>query len=156
NQAVNAFYLRSFRNDRKSWPIRYVIQAELGRNFRLSGIRNPSRRIPLVLRFLMFAVFLFRYSTPKYMNLEAGRDWKARLWRSLGDARCAFVALTDLTPFVEEEIHLSYHCLGSRRVLFIGDTPADLPAWRERLAAILGLAEAARDALHIVTWDRTR
>ena len=42
----------------------------------------------------------------KYMNLEAETDWLARLWRSLGDARCAFVDLTDLTDNVVVEVEL--------------------------------------------------
>jgi hypothetical protein len=152
-RVVNAFYLRSFRNDRCSWHVRKAIQAALGPEFRLSGIRDPKRRMPVVLRFLAFAVFLFRYCTPKFMNLEAGQDWQARLWRSLGDARCAFIDLSDLTPFVEEEIRLCYHCLGAQRMLFVGDPPRSVVEWKELVAGVLGLGDADRDALHVVLWE---
>ncbi len=84
---VNALYLRSFRNDPATWPIRKAAQSALGRKFRLSGIRDPRRRWPPVIRFMHAAFFAIRCCTPKFMNLEAGTDWKARLWRSL--AKCA-------------------------------------------------------------------
>ena len=51
-RAVNAFYLRSFRNDPATWPCRKAAQAALGRRFRLSGIRDPRRRGPRVLRYM--------------------------------------------------------------------------------------------------------
>src|SRR5262249_39087474 len=134
---TNAFYLRSFRNDPATWPVRKAIQRALGRRFRLSGIRDPRRRWNPLFRMLLTVVFCFRYATPKYMNLEAGNDWKARLWRSLADARCAFLDLTDLTPFVEEEIVLAVRCLGVGRVLFIGDTSRSADEWRGMVARVL-------------------
>jgi hypothetical protein len=134
---TNAFFLRSFRHDPRTWPIRKTAQAALGRRFRLSGIRNPSRRWPVLLRWLLFVVFVFRYCTPKYMNLEAGADWKARLWRSLGEARCALIDITDLTPFVREEIRLATACLGLKRILFVADASRSLQEWREQIIAVL-------------------
>ena len=83
-RAVNAFYLRSFRNDPGTWPIRKAAQAALGRKFRLSGIRDPRRRWPAVIRFMHAAFYAVRCCTPKFMNLEAGADWKARLWHPSG------------------------------------------------------------------------
>ncbi len=153
NRVTNAFYLRSFRNDRHTWPVRKAAQAALGRGFRLSGIRDPRRRWPPVLRILAFVIFVFRYSTPKFMNLEAGDDWKARLWRSLGDARCALIDLSDLTPFVEEEIHLSYRSLGPERVLFVGDPSRDRDAWKDLVARVLSLPDADRGAIQVVIWE---
>jgi hypothetical protein len=155
-QPVNAFYLRSFRNDRRSWPVRKAIQTALGRAYRLSGIRDPRRRMPLVLRPLAFMIFLFRYSTPKFMNLEARADWQARLWRSLGAARCALIDLSDLTPFVEEEIHLCYHCLGPERVLFLGDPSRTVAEWRADVARVLSLDHTARDFLQVTLWENSR
>jgi hypothetical protein len=143
-RGVNAFYLRSFRNDRYSWPARKAIQAALGGDFRLSGIRDPTRRMPVLLRGLLFGIFLFRYCTPKFMNLEAGWDWQARLWRSLADARCAFIDLSDLTPFVEAEVHLCYRCLGPARVLFLGDPSRGPAQWQNVVAQLLSLKEPAR------------
>ena len=77
-RAVNAFYLRSFRNDPATWPIRKAAQAALGRTFRLSGIRDPRKRWPLVIRYMHAVFFAIRCCTPRFMNLEAGADWKAR------------------------------------------------------------------------------
>ncbi len=107
-RAVNAFYLRSFRNDRDTWPIRKAAQAALGPKFRLSGIRDPRRRWLPVVRFMLAGFFSIRCCTPKFMNLEAGADWKARLWRSLANARCALIDVSNVTPFVLEEIELCY------------------------------------------------
>jgi hypothetical protein len=59
---TNAFYLRSFRTDRQTWPIRQTIQSGLGRKYRLSGIRDPRRRRS-PLDYGGYAIFLLRYST---------------------------------------------------------------------------------------------
>jgi hypothetical protein len=69
----------------------------------------------------MTYVFCFKYATDRYMNLEAGDDWIARIWRSMGEASCAFIDLTDITEYVDQEIRLVVRCLGIGRVLFIGD-----------------------------------
>ena len=50
--------------------------------------------------YLAYTIFLLRYCTPKFMNLEAGADWKKRLWRSLGDAKCGFIDVSELTASV--------------------------------------------------------
>src|SRR4051812_28002005 len=44
NRPVNAIYLRSFSHDADTGVIRTALQAALGRQFRLSGIRDPRRR----------------------------------------------------------------------------------------------------------------
>ena len=93
-RAVNAFYLRSFRKDPRTVSIRNDAQEALGWGFRLSGIRDPRRRWPAVVRYLNAFIFALRQATPRYMSLEAGADWKARLWRSLGEARCALIDVT--------------------------------------------------------------
>jgi hypothetical protein len=154
NRVTNAFYLRSFRNDRLTWPIRKAAQAALGRQFRLSGIRDPSRRSFLLLRWLAFFIFVFRYSTPKFMNLEAGSDWKGRLWRSLAQARCALIDLLDLTVFVKEEILLAYQCLGPKRLLFIGDGSRSSEQWQSIVAEILGRGVEPA-AVNVAIWQPT-
>jgi hypothetical protein len=154
---TNAFYLRSFRNDPATLPIRRTIQRALGyKQFRLSGIRDPRRRGSPFLRGLNVVVLAIRYSTPKYMDLEAGDDWKARLWRSLGEARCAFVDVTDLTPFVAEEIGLAMRCLGPQRVLFIGDRTQTYDEWRRRVAEVSGVREAAGKEIQLAIWAPSR
>jgi hypothetical protein len=118
---VNALYLRSFRTDPESIAVRQLVQNGLGSQFRLSGIRSPKRRWPFWLRVIFQTPFILRYSTPKYMNLEAGADWQVLLWRSLGDVRCVFIDTRDLTSFVESEIRLCLQTVGPERILFIID-----------------------------------
>jgi hypothetical protein len=141
-RATNALYLRSFRNDAETGSLRIAAQAALGRAFRLSGIRDPRRRWPALIRHLLYILFLLRYAQPNFMNLEAGPDWKARLWRSLGEARCALIDVTELTPFVREEIELAIRCLGFHRVLFIGDDSRTADGWRQ--ATLTAVASPGR------------
>ncbi len=157
NRITNAIYLRSFRNDTRTGRIRQSIQEGLGRKFRLSGIRDPKRRWPVFLRMIFSGIFCFRYSTTKYMSLEAGEDWFARLWRSMGDARCAFIDLSDVTDYVTEEISLSYRCLGPERILFIGDKTRTVEDWTQFVADKLGLNTSQREAIRITLWsDETK
>jgi hypothetical protein len=151
-RATNALYLRSFRNDAKTGSLRGVAQAALGRAFRLSGIRDPRRRWPALIRHLLYILFLIRYAQPKFMNLEAGRDWKARLWRSLGEARCALIDVTELTPFLREEIELAIRCLGFRRVLFVGDGSRTADEWRQFTLTALGLPDVPSERVWIAIW----
>ena len=154
-RATNAIYLRSFRNDATTGALRTVAQAALGPAFRLSGIRDPRRRWPALIRHLLYMLFLIRYAQPKFMNLEAGRDWKARLWRSLGEARCALIDVSELTPFVREEIELATHCLGFQRVLFIGDDSRTADEWRQAILAALGSPDVPPERLRVALWADT-
>lgn len=154
DRLTNAIYLRSFKNDRETWPIRKALQNALGGEFRMSGIRDPSRRWPIVFRFVGMIFFVLRYSTPKYMNLEAGKDWKARLWRSLGDLRCAFIDISEITPFVRAEIQLAYQCLGLGRILFIGRKSQTDQQCLQSIVAALEDTGADRHAIQMVSWDR--
>jgi hypothetical protein len=155
NRPVNAFYLRSFRYDAGTSAVRRALLAALGRPFRLSGIRDPRRRSIKVLRYLTVFIFALRYATPKYLNLEAGADWKRRLWRSLGDARLAVIDVSDLTPFVVQEIQLGVRCLGLERILFVGDTTKDLQAWQAELRPILSRLPD-EGPVHVAIWDASR
>lgn len=154
-RATNAIYLRSFRNDAATVGLRTVAQEALGRAFRLSGIRDPRRQWPPLLRQFFYFVFLIRYAQPKFMNLEAGRHWKAQLWRSLGDARCALIDVTELTPFVREEIELATRCLGFHRVLFIGDESRPADQWRQAILTALGMPDVRPECIQIATWADT-
>lgn len=151
-RASNAFYLRSFRNDAETTALRIAAQAALGRAFRLSGIRDPRRRWPALIRHILDILFLIRYAQPQFMNLEAGRDWKRRLWRSLGSARCALIDVTELTPFVLEEIELATRCLGFHRVLFIGDSSRTADEWRRAILTALGSPDVPPECLRIALW----
>ncbi|MBT4865176.1 MAG: hypothetical protein HON53_08670 [Planctomycetaceae bacterium] len=159
NRTTNAFYLRSFKNDAATLPVRVAAQAALGKGFRLSGIRNPRIRLSPIHRllgnFLGITIFIFRYSSPKYMNLEAGADWKTRLAVSLGQSRCSLIDLTDITPFVSEEIRLTYHCLGPERVLFVTNSTRSEAEWREDIEQALGIP-CDKSAFQISNWKNTK
>jgi len=153
---TNAMYLRSFRRDKATARIRETIQFALGSSFRLSGIRPPRRRIPAFIRWANITAFCLRYSTPRFMNLEAGGDWFARLWRSLADCRCAFLDLLDLTDFVVEEMELVYQCLGPERIMFLGDLSRSPEEWRALVVERLELSPGAASRVGVVTWDRKK
>lgn len=139
---TDVFYLRSFARDASTGSIRADIQ-RLIRPLRLSGIHDPrTRSIPL-LRHLNQLVFVLRYVSPARLNLEAGDDWKQRLWRSLTLARGAIVDVTDLTSYVKDEVRLCYRTLGLNRVMFLIDERKTVDEWRVQLAAILELSDPA-------------
>lgn len=152
-ERTKAFYLRPFRNDDRTAHWRVSITRVLEPTVRLSGIRPPRRRTPVLLRYASLFAFVLRYATPRYMNLEAGKDWLARLWRSLGDAHCAFVDLTDLTPHVAQEIRLVLGSLGPQRTLFLGDRSQPEEHWREQVARQIGIEPGEMPAIRIATWD---
>jgi hypothetical protein len=134
NRRTNAFYLRAFRGDDNTADVRKAIQAALGNGYRLSGIRSPGHRWPQWLRSLNRWIFCLHYSSVRYMNLEANHDWLSRLWRSLADARCAFVDLADVTELVAVEIRLACRALGFERILFLGDKSRSIEAWQDYVA----------------------
>jgi Protein of unknown function (DUF1559) len=152
DRPTNAFYLRSFTNDAATLPVRQEIVRGLGKELRLSGIRDPRRRAPRVLRYLLWGLFAIRYCSPRFMNLEAGNEWKARLWRSFGDARCAFVDVSHVTSFVGEEIELCEECLGLERILFIAHSPEQ----RDAFLAENPLPPGIRDRIQVAVWGRDR
>ncbi len=152
SQTTNALWLRSFRFDNQSWPMRKAANLALGRSFRLSGIRDPRRRRPW-LDYVLWHVFILQYSTPKHMNLEAGEDWKARVWRSLADCRCVVIDVVDVTSFLREEIELAYHCVGLDRILFLGGPRLSVDEWRERVAELLPHREDDASRIHVAVWD---
>ncbi len=120
---TDVFYLRSFQNDTTSWPIRVAIQDGLGDEVRLSGIRDPKRRISSWSDGLSPWLKAMRHCTPKYMDLEAEDDWRERLWNSLQNGTLAIVDLSKETTFVLEEIKLATQALGPERVVFLGVSP---------------------------------
>jgi hypothetical protein len=154
NRDTNALYLRSFSNDRQSWPVRKAAQSALGRTFRLSGIRDPRRRLSF-LDYVSLTLFLLRYCTPKFMNLEAGQDWHARLWRSLADVRCALIELSDLTPSVRAEIKLCVGCIGPERILFVGDSEHSRDEWRDCVKALWPTDQPLSDQINMAVFDPT-
>jgi hypothetical protein len=153
-QVVNAYYLRSFRHDAATPAVRRSLSVALGREFRLSGIRDPRRRSIKVVRYLTVFIFALRYATSKYMNLEAEADWKQRLWRSLGDARCAIIDVSDLTSHVIQEIQMCFRCLGLKRMLFVCQATSlgDAGSSKAAIAQHLDLPSAESE-VQVATWN---
>jgi hypothetical protein len=151
DRATDILYLRSFRTDTDTADIRTALERVLGDQFRISGIREPRRRWPTVLRFMSYLVFAFKYAHPKYMNLEAGDEWKGRLWRSLGEARGVVIDVADLTPAVEAEIRLCIQCVGLQRILFVTRSTIHPESW-QRLLDLLGGIDGTVE-LHTAKWQ---
>lgn len=150
DRATDILYLRSFRTDIDTADIRTALERVLGDQHRVSGIRDPQRRWPAILRFMSYLVFVFKYSHPKYMNLEAGDEWQGRLWRSLGEARGVVIDVADLTPAVEAEIRLCVQCVGLQRILFVTRDSLNSKVWR-RLLELADCADREGD-LQTAIW----
>jgi hypothetical protein len=149
-QTTNIFYLRSFKKDASSYRIRELLEVVLGRGYRLSGIRDPRKRVPHFLKPLFLVPMMLAYAGSKYLNLEAKEDWKARLWRSLADAKGVVLDLRDLTEFVIEEIELVLVSMQPDRILFIVQNEHEFAQLKNSLAN-KGVAVAPLS--HVVVWD---
>lgn len=152
DKRTNAFYLRSFRKDSESKRIREHLEVLLGNKFRLSGIRDPKKRVSYVIRPLIIASMVLRYAGARYLNLEAGNDWKARLWVSLRDAKIIFLDLRDITEFVEEEVRLCISAVSLNRIVFIVDSESDITLLKESMAQSYNLSQSQKGQLNIVSW----
>ena len=148
---TNAIYLRSFGKDSESKVIREHIEVVLGPDYRLSGIRDPRRRVPHIIRPIALAYMALKYAGARYLNLEAGNDWKARIWSSFRDARVVFIDLRDVTDFVKEEIELSIQSVGLERIVFIISADQDVEDWKKNLVADYELSNSSK--LNILAWD---
>jgi hypothetical protein len=150
-QDTNVFYLRSFQNDPASWPIRVAIQDALGDRVRLSGIRDPRRRVAFWSDGLSPWLKAMRHCTPKFMDLEAESDWKSRLWNSLQSGDMAIIDLTEITPIVLEEINLVAQAIGIERVVFLGTSPEQSELQLlELIEQRIGSGSSRRP--HIIMW----
>jgi hypothetical protein len=154
SRAADVLYLRSFRRDTSTPHVRKVLQRELGPDIRVSGIRDPRRRWFRPLRYLNIVVFTLKYATTRYLNLEAGSDWKARLWRSLCEARGAVLDISDLTSYVVDELWLCLRTLSLERILFVGDGSKSEGEWRREIATILRLPPEA--PIQLAIWGENR
>lgn len=149
---VDLVYLRSFRNDRATSSIRFDLHRAIGGALRISGIRDPRRRWPKFLRFAFFFLFALRHVSPRYLNLEAGDDWKRRLWRTLGLARGVVIDVSDLTPHVVTEVRLCLACMNPDRILFVGDDCRTVDGWEYAIRA--AAPQIATDSkLNVAIWS---
>ncbi|WP_334119785.1 hypothetical protein [Limnobacter sp.] len=151
-QTTNIFYLRSFKKDASSYRIREMLEVVLGSGYRLSGIRDPRKRVPHFLKPILLIPMMLAYAGSKFLSLEAQEDWKARLWRSLSQAKGVVLDLRDLTEFVIEEIELVLFCMSPDRILFIVQNDGEFMQLKNRLAA-KGIDVAPSSCVAI--WDET-
>ncbi|HEX4917978.1 MAG TPA: hypothetical protein VFV43_08800 [Limnobacter sp.] len=151
-QATNVFYLRSFKKDASSHKVREMLEVALGGDFRLSGIRDPKKRVPHFLKPIVLVPMMLAYAGSKYLNLEAQEDWKARLWRSLADARGVVLDVRELTEFVIEEIELVLACMSPERILFVVQNTDELGVLKARLAT-KHIAIAVNSP--VLVWDES-
>lgn len=148
---TDIFYLRSFKNDSNTWPIRVAIQSAVGGKLRLSGIRDPKKRSRTAAERFYPLFVAMRYCTPRFMDLEAGDDWRARLWNSLQGNRIAILDLSQLTPFLMQEIHLAQAALGTSRLIFLGQAPQTAAEIRRIVAEQIDCVTSG-EPLRIIIW----
>ena len=143
------FYLRAFRSDLDSQRLRASLRAILGPNHHLTGIRPPREHSYFLIRILFTLWDGFRSLGSPYFELEADdRNWIVRLLASYRDGRFVFIDLRDLTPFVEDEIRLSYLAFGLHRCIFVADAKLEHDAACATVSAIVG--DSAMDAKEIM------
>jgi hypothetical protein len=157
----DVLYLRSFRLDDGNTELTDKLQHALGSSVRITGIRSPRVRMPLVLRYLAMIVFVLRYTNGRHQNLEAGPDWKRRLYHTINQARGIVLDLRDMTHYVRFEINLSYWTVGLPRILFVGDPSKSIDEWRQSVIDSLthyaeyyqfALPAIDRESLRVVLW----
>ena len=134
----NAIYLRAFRTDKSTAELRAELAAILGPEFRLSGIRPPREKTSVFIRFLMPGVVAMRYSGSKFMELEAGDDWMARLWKTYQTTRLVLIDVREVTPYVHQEIEMTLQSVGASRCIFVVNQDKTDAEWRQLLTEIVG------------------
>jgi type IV pilus assembly protein PilA len=134
----NAIYLRAFRTDKSTAALRSELAAILGPDFRLSGIRPPREKTSVFMRFLTPGLVGLRYAGSKFMELEAGDDWMARLWKTYQTTRLVFIDIRDVTPYVHQEIEMTLDAVGTSRCIFLVGPDKTEAEWRQVLAEIVG------------------
>jgi type IV pilus assembly protein PilA len=135
---TNAIYLRAFRTDKSTARVRAELAGILGPEFRLSGIRPPKEKSSVFLRYFLPSLVALKYAGSKFMELEAGDDWMARLWKTYQTTRLVLIDVRDVTPYVHEEIELTLQSVGTSRCIFIVDERKTESEWRQLLAGIVG------------------
>jgi hypothetical protein len=89
------------------------------------------------------------------MNLEAGEDWKMRLWATLGQSRFAVIDISDVTPFVRDEVRMAVRRLGVHRILFVSDGRGNPDDCRRVTDEIFGTPYSLPVVIPLVVWSKT-
>jgi type IV pilus assembly protein PilA len=134
----NAIYLRAFRTDKATEKLRAELAAILGPAFRLTGIRPPRERSSVFMHFLLPGIVAMKYAGSRFMELEAGDDWMARLWKTYQTTRLVFIDIREMTPFVHQEIQLTLQTVEASRSVFVVDQQIPEQERRHLVAEIAG------------------
>lgn len=153
---TDIIYCRKFNSEPDSQllkQLRRLIPARL----RMSGIRNPKRRIHTILWPIAPLIVLIRYKYSKFLNLEAeDYDWLARLWRSLQDCRAVIIDMRhSLSVPKDNVLREARVCVKSAklsRILFIVDSSKTPDEWRRVLVMQLNLCQDVTDGLRLALW----
>jgi type IV pilus assembly protein PilA len=79
-----------------------------------------------------------RYAGSKFMELEAGDDWMARLWKTYQETRLVFIDVRDVTPYVHQEIEMTLKTMGIQRCIFVVGPGKTRDEWRATISMIAG------------------
>jgi hypothetical protein len=154
---VDGLFLRSFDTDIKSVALRRHLIAQINKGLRLSGIRAPKRRMLMITRAAALVLLILRYGRSRHLDLEAGRDWRARLWRSLALCRFVIIEVHTISKSLRFEVELANDCSGTRRIFFVGDTSRPIAEWRRYISDdLLHDSEILDDQIHVAIWDYTK
>ena len=134
----NAIYLRAFRMDEATAELRKALSAALGPDYRLAGIRPPRRRSSTAVRFFAPGLVALTYAGSRFMELEAGDDWMARLWKTYQSVHVVFIDVRYLTEHVHREIRMTLETLGPERCICIVSPKRPQAEWRTAIAEIAG------------------
>jgi hypothetical protein len=111
-------YLRPFSDNLDSHKLRRTIDATMF-PFRLAGVRDPGRRIPVFLRPLLEGVLIWIYASNRHMNLEANSDWRCRLVVSLSQVRGVILDFRNPTTSTRQELQICLKQMSSNRIFVI-------------------------------------
>lgn len=134
----NAIYLRAFRTDEWTFELRRELAAALGPQYRLAGIRPPRRRHSTLVRFVAPGLVALSYAGSHLMELEAGDDWMARLWKTYQSVRLVFIDVRSLTEHVHREIRMTLETMGPERCILIVSPKRSEAQWRTVISEIAG------------------
>lgn len=146
----NAIYLRAFRTDRSTAKLRAELAAILGPGFRLTGIRPPRKKSSVFMRFWLPGLVALRYAGSEFMELEAGDDWMARLWKTYQTTRLVFIDAREVTRHVRLEIEMTLQTMGPERCVFVIGPGQD---GQSNIAGLTGLENYASQVKVLVASE---
>lgn len=151
-----AVFLRAFSRDLMAddRELRILLRAALPPDVALAGIRPPRTRAAWWTRVAGESFIAFRYIGSESFELEAAdRNWFARLLATFAESHVILLDLRSLTPYVHDEIRLSFQAgRGNHRLFLIIDTTKTREEWNEaiRLACSPDLPSIHEDQFIVV------